>query len=99
MNKITLLIPVIFLYFIGFTQENNKKQIDIYGQIMTDAGYNFNQVNPLYFDVMRPSQLPSFKNEYGTDGNTYYSIRQSAMGFRSTTDTKFGELQARFDFD
>jgi len=80
-------------------QETVKPAFEIYGQIMTDIGYNFGQVNPLYFDVMRPTQLPAYKNEYGTDGNTYFSVRQSSLGFKSYTDTKFGELKTRFDFD
>jgi hypothetical protein len=94
------------LFFIGsifcfniFAQEEVKPSFEIYGQIMTDIGYNFNQINPLYFDVMRPTQLPAYKNEYGTDGNSYFSVRQSSLGFKSYSDTKFGELRTRFDFD
>jgi hypothetical protein len=94
------------LFFIGSTaylwisaQELTKPAFEIYGQVMTDIGYNFKQVNPLYFDVMRPTQLPAYKNEYGTDGNIYFSVRQSSLGFKSYTDTKYGELRTRFDFD
>lgn len=36
---------------------------------------NFDQLNPLYFYVKPPMQLPSFKNENGTDGNVYSGIR------------------------
>ena len=99
MKKLVFTLIGSILYFNIFAQETAKPSFEIYGQIMTDVGYNFNQVNPLYYDVMRPTQLPAYKNEYGTDGNTYFSVRQSSLGFKSYTDTKFGELKARFDFD
>jgi hypothetical protein len=94
---ITLIGSIIYLSAVA--QEAMKPAFEIYGQVMTDIGYNFGQVYPLYFDVMRPTQLPAYKNEYGTDGNTYFSVRQSSLGFKSYTDTKFGELKTRFDFD
>lgn len=87
-----------FLIYL-FAQDEKKPTFEISGQIMTDIGYNFNQVNPLYFDVIRPTQLPSYKNEYGTDGNVYFGVRQSMLGFKSFTPTKYGELMTRFAFD
>ena len=42
-------------------EEEPKKVMDIYGFIMMDAGYNFNQIHPDWFDVVRPTKLPSFK--------------------------------------
>jgi len=80
-------------------QEKVKTKYDFYGQIMTDAGYNTGQVNPDYFDVMRPTQLPAWENQYGTDGNVSFGVRQSRLGFKSYIPTKMGELQTRFEFD
>jgi hypothetical protein len=80
-------------------QERTKPEINFYGQVMTDAGYNFNQVNPLYWDVMRPTQLPSYKNEYGTDGNVFFSVRQTMLGLWGYVPTSKGELKTRFAFD
>jgi hypothetical protein len=88
------------LFFINlFSQEAKKTTFEISGQVMTDVGYDFNQVNPLYFDVMRPTQLPAYANEYGTDGNVFFSVRQSMLGFKSFTQTRYGELMTRFSFD
>src|SRR5437868_8039494 len=42
--------------------------MEIYGFAMTDIGYNFNQIDPDWFDTMRPTKLPSFENEFGKDG-------------------------------
>lgn len=82
-----------------FSQENKDNGIEVYGQIVTDAGYNFNSIDPDWFDVMRPSKLPSYPNEYGTDGNVFFSIRQTKLGIKSNTQTPLGELKTQFDFD
>jgi hypothetical protein len=100
MKKLLLFALISLLFSSSFAQENKKPVIEIYGQVMTDIGYHINQVNPLYFDVMRPTQLPSFKNEYGTDGNVFFSVRQSSLGIRSHYDTRKGyPLTAVFAFD
>ena len=82
-----------------YAQEKVKTKYDFYGQLMTDAGYNTGQVNPDYFDVMRPTQLPAWENQYGTDGNVSFGVRQTRLGFKSYIPTKMGELQTRFEFD
>lgn len=79
--------------------ENKNKTFEIYGLVVTDVIYNFDQTNPDYFDVVRPSQLPSYKGEYGTDGNMFFSVRESLFGVKSYTPTKFGQLYTIFEFD
>lgn len=96
--------PAFVLFFCLATlgliaQEERKPIIEIAGTMTTDVGYNFNQINPDYFDVMRPTQLPAFKNQYGSDGNVYFSARQSYLGLKSYTQTSLGELYIRFAFD
>lgn len=99
MRKFLLTLTAGIIFHWLSAQDEKKTILEISGQIMTDAGYNFNQVNPDYFDVMRPTQLPSYKNEYGTDGNVFFGVRQSMLGFKSFTHTKYGELMIRFAFD
>lgn len=82
----------------AFAQEK-KSSFEIYGQIMADAGYNFNSIDPNWFDVMRPSKLPSYSNEFGPDGNIFFSVRQTKFGVKSNTPTRLGELRTHFDFD
>jgi hypothetical protein len=36
-----------------------KTKMDIYGYAMTDTGYDFGRVDPLWFDVVRPTKLPA----------------------------------------
>ena len=82
----------------SFTQEP-KSNFEIYGQIMADAGYNFNSIDPNWFDVMRPSKIPSYPNQFGTEGNVFFSVRQTKLGIKSSTPTRLGELKTQFDFD
>ena len=84
------------------TQDNNGKgesTFQIYGFAMLDAGYQFNQNHPDWFDVIRPTKLPAFKDEFAPDGKTYYGVRQSRLGVKATTPTKYGELKALFEFE
>src|SRR5579871_5981487 len=53
---------------------------DMYGFAMLDAGYNFGQIDPNWFDVMRPTKLPAFENEFGPSGNVFFSVRQTRWG-------------------
>jgi hypothetical protein len=84
----------------GFAQEEGEqKALEIYGFAMTDAGYNFNQIDPNWFDVVRLTKLPAFKNEFGTDGNAYFSVRQTRFGVKSFLPTGLGELKTIFEFE
>jgi hypothetical protein len=42
---------------------------------MLDSGYDFGQINPNWFDTERPTQLPSFHNEFAPSGNVYAGVR------------------------
>ncbi len=79
--------------------QEKKSSFELYGTAMVDAGYNFNTIDPNWFDVMRPSKLPSYQNEFGTDGNVFFSVRQTKLGVKSNTPTSLGELKTQFDFD
>jgi hypothetical protein len=76
-----------------------KKTMDIYGFIMMDAGYNFDQIDPNWFDVVRPTKIPAFKNQYGADGSFYFSVRQTRLGFKNYFETPMGELKTQFEFE
>jgi len=76
-----------------------KPRLDIYGAAMVDSGYEFGQNDPNWFDVVRPSKLPSFKDEFGKDGRWFAGVRQSRLGFRSYIPTDLGELKTIFEFE
>jgi DcaP outer membrane protein len=100
--KIRLLLILTFLTGIlsTYAQDSTKvKNLEIYGFAMTDFGYNFDQINPAWFDALRVTKLPVSKNEFWTNGNSYFSVRQTRFGVKGYTHTPVGELSAVFDFD
>jgi len=82
-------------------QDNAKGEstFTIYGFAMLDAGYQFKQNDPAWFDVIRPVKLPAFEDQFAPDGKTYFGVRQSRLGVKSTTPTKYGELKTQFEFE
>jgi len=99
-NKRDLFIPslIILLPLFSFAQVNTNT-FEVYGFILTDGGYNFNSIDPDWYDVMRPTKLPKYKNQFGPPGNFFLSVRQTRFGVRSSTATKLGELKTQLDFD
>jgi hypothetical protein len=79
--------------------EEAKPRLDIYGFAMLDMGYQTKQNDPNWFDVVRPTKLPSYENEYGADGHTYAGVRQSRLGFKGFMPTSIGELKTIFEFE
>ncbi|HEX5113413.1 MAG TPA: DcaP family trimeric outer membrane transporter, partial [Saprospiraceae bacterium] len=90
-----LMLPIVSVQ----AQDEGKKTMDIYGFIMMDAGYNVDQIHPDWYDVIRPTKLPSYENEYGSDGNFFFSVRQTRLGFKNYFDTPLGELKTQFEFE
>jgi hypothetical protein len=78
---------------------STKPKFDVYGFAQLDFGSQINQINPDWYDVMRPTKLPSVANQFGTDGNAFMSARQSRFGVQSWVPTKAGELFTVFEFD
>ena len=70
-------------------------RMQIYGFVMIDLIYDFKQVNPDWFDVLRPTKLPSFQNEFGENGNFWASVRQTRFGVRGWLPTGLGRGQDR----
>ena len=73
--------------------------MEIYGFILADVIYDFKQMDPKWFDVPRPTKLPAYKNQFGADGQMYFSMRQTRFGVRGYSPTPIGELKTWFEFD
>lgn len=80
-------------------ETDQQKVFEVYGFVMADAGYNTNQINPSWFDALRITKLPSYKNQFAPDGVTFFGVRQTRFGVRSWTQTPIGELKTCFEFD
>ena len=72
---------------------------EIYGFAQADFIYDFNQVNPDWFDVLRTTKLPSYENEFGKDGHFWASVRQTRFGVKGWIPTGLGEIKTIFEFE
>lgn len=80
-------------------EDEHKSSLDLYGFVMADTGYDFGQIDPQWFDVERPTKLPAFTNEFGGNGNVYFSVRQTRFGVKTSTPTALGDLKTQFEFE
>ncbi len=76
-----------------------KPSLEVYGFGQADAISDFKQIDPKWFDVMRPSKLPKSPNEFGEDGRFYLGVRQSRLGVKGSTPTANGLVTGQFEFD
>jgi len=100
--KCTLLLTVILFNCVVFcsAQDTSRtRTLEVYGFVMADVGYNFDQINPNWFDALRISKMATYKNQYGPDGKVFFGVRQTRFGVRGWTQTPVGELKTVFEFD
>jgi len=83
----------------GSQNSSSQPSINVYGFVMMDAGYNTKQIDPNWFDVIRPTKLPAFKDQFAPDGSTYFSVRQTRLGVKGNVPTALGELKTTFEFE
>src|SRR5499427_10068862 len=79
--------------------EEHKTTLDLYGFAMLDSGYDFKTNDPNWFDVIRPTKLPSAPGQFAPDGKVYYGVRQTRFGVKSSTPTALGALKTQFEFE
>jgi hypothetical protein len=98
-GKATIAAAIAGLATPAFAQDLGATRLDLSGFAMLDMGYQTNQNHPDWFDVVRPTKLPSFEDEFAPDGNFFAGVRQSRFGVRSFTPTEMGELRTIFEFE
>ena len=78
-----------------------QKQLnmELYGFILTDIIYDFKQMDPKWYDVPRPTKLPSYQDQFAPDGQIYFSVRQTRFGIKNYISTPLGKLNTWFEFD
>jgi hypothetical protein len=62
-------------------------------------GYQAGQNDPDWFDVLRPTKLPSFEDEFGEDGHFFAGVRQSRLGVKASIPSPLGEIKTTFEFE
>jgi hypothetical protein len=101
MNRQNLLTLILIIYASSTLAQDSARQrsLEVFGFVMTDLGYDTKQINPNWFDAMRVTKLPTYKDQYAPDGKVFFSVRQTRFGVRGWTPTGIGELKTQFDFD
>jgi len=79
--------------------DRGKPSAEIYGFVQTDAGYDFGRNDPDWFDVVRPTKLPAFENQFGEDGVSYFSVRQTRFGIKAWLPTAKGDVKTIFEWE
>jgi hypothetical protein len=95
----TTLIAILLFISLADLKAQDKNWLKLYGFVMTDIGYDVNQIDTDWYDVVRPTKLPTLENEFGTDGNAYFSARQTRFGVQSGVQTGLGELFTQFEWE
>jgi hypothetical protein len=81
------------------TNDVGDTVMDIYGHIMLDMGYQAGSSDPNWYDVVRPTKLPVYENEFGKDGNYFASVRQTRFGVKTRTPLYGSDLNTIFEFE
>lgn len=77
------------------------RSFDIYGFAQADAIYDFQRVAPDWEDAFRPSKIANPEGEFGSNGQTSLSVKQSRFGIKGTMPTAEGydPITFKFEFD
>src|SRR5262249_17099195 len=78
---------------------SDKGTLEIYAFGQADPIPDFKQVEPNWYDAVRPTKLPAFQDEFGANGHFYLSPRQSRLGVKGEIPTANGPVKAQFEFD
>jgi len=94
------LAVVVFTAAASAARAEDGARSQVYGFVMTDAGYNTEAIDPSWFDVQRPTKLPATDfNPFGKDGSTFFSVRQTRFGVKSWIPTARGEIKTQFEWE
>lgn len=100
MHRWLIITAILGLSCTALAQTVEKKPtLDIYGHVMLDMGYQTGASDPAWYDVVRPSKLPVYSKQYGSDKNWFASVRQSRLGVKGLIPTEYGDIKTIFEFE
>jgi hypothetical protein len=73
--------------------------LELYGFAQIDAIQDFKRVNPNWDATLRPSRIPTTEGEFGSDGQTIFSVRQTRLGVKANGEVGGKPYEAKFEFD
>ena len=102
-NVVKLIIPLIPVFFLASKavaqDETKSKSLEVYGFAMMDMGYDLKQIDPRWFDALRITKLPKYKDQFAPDGKVFFGVRQTRFGVAGYSPTPLGDLKVVYEFD
>ena len=83
----------------GAAQAQSGPSFEIYGFAQADFIQDFNRVNPDWDATLRPSKIPTITGQFGDNGQSIASVRQTRFGVQATQDIAGQPLFVKFEFD
>jgi hypothetical protein len=86
----------------ALAQEAEESNVDfeVYGfaqvDLMTDVD---GRMNPDWTDAFRPSRIATPEGQFGSDGETSFSVKQSRLGAKGSGEAGGQPWEAKFEFD
>jgi hypothetical protein len=80
---------------------DQERSFEIYGFAMVDAIQDSKRVDPNWMDAFRPSKIATPEGQFGTNGQSSISVKQSRFGVKGTLPTgdDTPPLDFKFEFD
>jgi hypothetical protein len=72
---------------------------EIYGFAQADYIQDFNRVDPAWDATLRPSKIPTTAGQFGSDGQSIISVRQTRFGVQADHDIGGRDFFVKFEFD
>jgi hypothetical protein len=73
--------------------------LELYGFAQLDAIQDFKRVNPDWEATLRPSRIATTGGQFGSDGQSIFSVRQSRLGAKATGMLVGKPYEVKFEFD
>jgi DcaP outer membrane protein len=84
---------------IADTGQPSDHHLEVYGFVQLDAIQDFKRVDPDWDATLRPSRIPTTDGQFGGDGQSIFSVRQSRLGAKATGTMAGKPYEAKFEFD
>jgi hypothetical protein len=72
---------------------------EVYGFAQVDYIQDFNRVDPAWEAAFRPSKIPTTDGQFGEDGQSIFSVRQSRLGAQARQQIGGQDLFVKFEID
>ncbi|HEY1929969.1 MAG TPA: DcaP family trimeric outer membrane transporter [Caulobacteraceae bacterium] len=81
------------------TKGQAPRNFEIYGFAQADYIQDFKRVDPNWDATLRPSKIPTTPGEFGSNGQSIISVRQSRFGVQASQEVAGEPFYVKFEFD